>query len=270
MICDYCFINMKRCCLLLRPTGAKRNESVLVSLGTDGRIFLWVLNLLDLNDFTPSKAFSVSTQDLGRSLPAHSEKSNLRSEVGITAASFSFEHENLFVIGCCGGALLLCSLQPAQEVAPSLQSANEQDLNFATPVQMAYIAHRSTVCCVDFSATGRNLFLSASVDGEMRVYNALDSKPVALMHLEFGLASACFWSRERPVIYCLASGGTVRSIVLIHDGSHQSRLCYSCSPFLTTDEEEVSNLWLNCWKRSSEELALLSARGELSIWKRTN
>lgn len=236
---------------------------------------MWKLNLLDQKDLTPSKAFSVSTQDLGRSLSApHSEKRNLRSEVGITAASFSFEQEKLFVIGCCGGALLLCSVNRGnEEVPPSLPSSNEEDLNFTTPVEMAYIAHRSTICCVDFSSAGRNLFLSASVDGEIRVYNVLDSKPVALMHLEFGLTSACFWSRERPVMYCLASGGAIRSISLMRDGSHSSRLWYSSSgsPFLTPDEEEVSNLWLNCsHSGSDEELALLSARGELSIWRRTN
>lgn len=247
------------------------SESVLVSLGSDGRIFLWKSNLLDANDLTPFKAFSVSTRDLGRSFPSQSEKDSLRSEVGIADASFSFENENLFVIGCFGGAVMLCSLNKAKDLGPSLAPQDATDLNLATPVQMAYIPHRSTISSVDFSSADRNLFLSASEDGELRVYNALDSKPVALMHLELDRSSVCFWSRERCLIHCLTSGGTMRSISVRQDGSQHTRLCCSSSPFLMHDiEEEVSHLWLNRCQRSGEELALLSARGELSVWRRRN
>lgn len=255
-------------------TGEKKNESLLISLGLDGRILVWNVSSVDLNDMIPTKAFAVSTQDLGKSLslPTHSDKNGLRSEVGIAAASFSFENDMLFAIGCCGGSVLLCSLHHKQEADLILRSTNELHENkFDTPVQMAYIPHRSTICCMDFSPAGRNLFVSASVDGEVRVYNALDSKPVALMHLEFGPTSACFWSQERLVIYCLASGGAIRSMALTPDAPshHSTRLCFTSNPF-QDQEEEVSNLWLNHWQRGDEQLCLLSSRGELSIWRRAN
>lgn len=255
-------------------TAGKNKEPILISLGLDGKIFVWQVKSVDLNDIIPVKACAVSTQDLGRSLPTHSDKNSLRSEVGIAAASFSFENDKLFVIGCCGGAVLLCSLPHKEEADLILRPTNEQELNkLETPVQMAYIPHRSTICCIEFSssasASGRNLFVSASADGEVRVYNALDSKPVALMHLEFGPTSACFWSRERLVIYCLASGGAIRSMALTRDASHEGRLSFCSNPF--QDQEEVCNLWRNYWhKGDSEQLSLLSSRGELSIWRRTN
>jgi WD40 repeat protein len=268
-------------------TGEKKNEKnefVLISLGLDGKILLWNVSPVDLNDMIPTKAFAVSTQDLGKSLPTHSDKNSLRSEVGIAAASFSPENETLFAIGCCGGSVLLCSLHhslhphPKQEADLILRSTNEQHENkFDTPVQMAYIPHRSTICCMEFAPAGRNLFVSASADGEVRVYNALDSKPVALIHLEFGPTSACFWSKERLLIYCLASGGAIRSMTLTHDASHHtsgsgssSRLCFTSNPFQDQDEGEVCNLWLNSWNKGDEQLCLLSSRGELSIWSTTN
>lgn len=230
---------------------------------------MWNTNLLDVNDLTPYKAFAVSIQDLGKNLQADSGKNDPRSEVGITAAAFSLENEKLFVIGCCGGAVLLCSTDH-KELAPSLKSTNEGDMSFKTPVQMGYAAHRSTIYSIDFSPSTRNLFVSASSDGEIRVYNSLDSKPVALIHQEIGPASACFWSRIRPVLYSLVMAGTVRSISLIRDGTHENRLCYGSSPFLVPDEEEVSNLWLNYSHRSGDEIALLSDRCELSIWQLAN
>lgn len=224
-------------------------------MGSDGRIFQWQLNLTEKSEFlVPFRAFAVSTTDLGRS--SHTTKT--RSEVGIAAASFSYDQEKQFVIGCLGGSVLLCRLDP------DLQSSGTQDLSFGSPVQMAYAPHRSSVTSVQFCRKDRNLFFSASDDGEIRVFNSLDSKPVALLHVQCERSTAFFWSNQRMVIFFVASGGVIRSIALSRD---LSRLCLMTTPFLAPDEQEVCNLWTNEYERHGDELALLSSRSEVCVWR---
>lgn len=226
-------------------------------MGSDGRIFQWQLNLTEKSDFlVPLRAFAVSTTDLGRS--SHTGKTGTRSEVGIAASSFSWDQEQKFVIGCLGGAVLLCRLDP------DLEFSGTQDLSFRSPVLMAYAPHRSSVTSVQFCRKHRNLFFSASDDGEVRVFNSLDSKPVALLHVQCDRSATFFWSHQKLVIFFLGSRGAIRSIALSRD---QSRLSLITTPFLAPDQQEVCNLWPNEYESRGDELALLSDRGDVCVWR---
>lgn len=239
-------------------TGTTVSDSKLVSLGCDGRIFVWEFSLTEGSDFfSPCRAFAVSTTDLGRTF--HAGKTSTRSEVGIASASFcddEDQEEIVFVIGCFGGAVLRCHVN--QE--------SSHDLGFDSPVGLAYAPHRSSITSVQFSPRERNLFLSASEDGEIRVFKSLDSKPVALLHLSLEKSAPCVWSHEGLVIFFLSSGGLLRSIALSPD---HSRLYHCTTPFLAQEleEQEVSSFWLNDYESRADELAVLSSRGDLCVWR---
>ena len=213
-----------------------------------------------LSEFSPHKAYSVSTHDLSRSFAStRLDKQSISSEAGITKAAFASEQDGTdgcFVIGCFGGSVLLCSHS----------TAADQE----SPVQMAFTPHRTTIACLQFSGKQRHLLLSASIDGEIRVYNVLDSRPLAVMHHEeLGDRGTCVWSREASALYCLTSG-TIRSIILSSSSHDRVSLRYSQQePLPALDpEDEVSNLWLNDRESGCEQLTLLSARGDLCVWRR--
>ena len=236
------------------PTGARLDHQQLVSVGADGKIFVWLMDGSsleeegkdDTKDLILSQAFVILVESVGLRpnvarvaqqqqqqrrgsksyLPSSPSSSNSErrssitkeivpsssfktdessspSELGIVSSSFSREDPFNFLVGCVGGSLFLCSLdtQPGQQnTDPFLRSYNAQEktgknISFTSPVRVSYVSHRSNVNSVEFCWTSRNLFLSGSVDGEVRVYNLLDVKPLAILHVESGLRSAS-WSAE--------------------------------------------------------------------------
>lgn len=254
-------------------------QSRLVSMGLDGRIFIWTVNVADVHDFTPSKAYIISIEDLPKSLNTtqsvrREKESSRSSEVGITDASFTCENESLFAAGCVGGALFLCSLDQSMDSGSLSVSMNDKE--FLNPVRMAYVPHRSSINSVQFSSKHNNLFLSSSVDGEIRVYESLDARPVALMHFECDKRSKSFWSQERGLIYCLTASGSIRSIRLSHESREDaktggsSKLYFDSNPYLLPGEvEEVTNLWPNRNKAACDEFAVFtSGKGLLSVWRK--
>lgn len=270
MFCDVC------------PTGTRIDQQQLVSLGLDGKIFVWLMDGSsfeeggeDTKDLILSQAFVILIESVGlranvvreaqqqrkgsRSyLPSSPSISSERrasvtkgaisssssktesssaSELGIIASSFSREDPYNFLVGCVGGSLYLCSLdtQSGQNNAAtaSLRSYNAlqetgKSILFNSPIRVSYVPHRNNVNSVEFSPTSRNLFLSASIDGEVRVYNLLDIKPLSVLHVESGLRSVS-WpmkghetrhsssaAKDEPsefetFLYCLLQNGLLAS-----------------------------------------------------------
>lgn len=137
-------------------------------------------------------------------------ESSSASELGIISSSFSREDPYNFLVGCVGGSLFLCSLDTTSsghnstqnatfvQSSPSfhaLEETGRRNISFTSPVRISYVSHRNNVNSVEFCSTSRTLFLSGSIDGEVRVYNLLDIKPLAVLHVECGLRSVS-WSSQ--------------------------------------------------------------------------
>lgn len=166
------------------------------------------------SDTEKDRRASVTKGDVSSS--SSKTESSSPSELGIISSSFSREDPYNFLVGCVGGSLFLCSLDTTQSVQDSsLRSYNAleetaKSISYYSPIRVSYVSHRNNVNSVEFCSTSRNLFLSGSIDGEVRVYNLLDVKPLAILHVESGLRCVS-WSvdsHETRLPSSVTKGGT--------------------------------------------------------------
>lgn len=196
-------------------------------------------------------------------------ESSSPSELGIISSSFSREDPYSFLVGCVGGSLFLCSLDTTQSVQNNtdnslLRSYNAleetvKSISFYSPIRVSYVPHRNNVNCLEFCSTSRNLFLSGSIDGEVRVYNLLDIKPLAVLHVESGLRSVS-WSMDahetrhssslnkggtdgssefETFLYCLSQNGLLASFrfsLVVHTMSSSSFSSQQSPSSLSSEE----------------------------------
>ena len=186
----------------LHWTQLDENKSdYIVSSGLDGKILLWEIQ--NYKSLVHKKSFVILTDDLPRSLSIKGNKSN--SEVGIFSMSFNTEYPSIFVVGCYGGALFQCSLTNEKTLDTF---SNDENASFTSPIVRSFAPHRGHVKIVQFCQTLRNIFLSCSLDCELRVYSLLNSKPLMVIHTEKLIVNA-EWSSSKLNIIILTEDGYI-------------------------------------------------------------
>ena len=221
-----------------------------------------------------------------------SSSSSACSELGIISSCFSRDDPYNFLVGCVGGSLFLCSLDSPQsgnlnqnKDASHLhlynaleENVTKRNISFSSPIRISYVPHRNNVNSVEFCSTSRKLFVSGSIDGEVRVYDRLNIKPLAVLHVESGLRSVS-WSVQshetrhsaagtktggcangsssefETFLYCLLQNGLLASFhfslvsptsssssLSAHSHSSSSSTVVSSSSLILSHEEENNKL----------------------------
>ncbi|RWS28898.1 WD repeat-containing protein 34-like protein [Leptotrombidium deliense] len=181
----------------------------LISCSLDGKIIVWTVNE-SKKEMEPTTVYLILLSDLPRTMSVKSSAAKSNAEVGVTTLSVSAENEDVFVIGCQGGAVFQCSFSkqmPAKVDTEEFDYPLQSDL-FKSPINLAYVPHRLNVTSVHFSPHSRNKFLSAAFDNELRVYTLLDSKPLAVFHCEFNSLNAT-WIPMSPIIVSSHENGLI-------------------------------------------------------------
>ncbi|KAI1292206.1 Dynein axonemal intermediate chain 2 [Halotydeus destructor] len=181
----------------------------LVSMGLDGRIYLWKMNNENKSQLQAVKVFVITVQNMPRTLGIKSS-ANLDSLVGITSASFSSEDPAAFIVGCHGGAIFQCSLLSTTP-APvhSSRELSVVDHQLFSPLVNTFAPHRGHIISVEFSPLLRNVFLSSAADGELRIYSLLNTKPLVLIHCPTGLSRAAWSTVRQSAVYVLQADGLI-------------------------------------------------------------
>lgn len=344
--------------------GTRLDHQQLVSIGMDGKIFVWLMDGSsleeggeDTKDLILSQAFVILVESVGlrpnvaqvakqqsrrgsksylpsspssttenrrasvtkgavSSSSSKTSESSSPSELGVISSSFSREDPYNFLVGCVGGFLFLCSLDTAQSVQnntdTSLRSYNAleervKSISYYCPIRVSYVSHRNNVNSVEFCSTSRNLFLSGSIDGEVRVYNLLDIKPLAVLHVESGLRSVS-WSVDahetrlssssvtevgtdgssefETFLYCLSQNGLLASFrfsLVSHTMSSSSQQSSSSSEEnnklhpvaqfpLPRDDQITQGITYFSFNNSSRKdgkilISIATERGLVSVWE---
>lgn len=220
-----------------------------------------------------------------------SSSSSACSELGIISSCFSRDDPYNFLVGCVGGSLFLCSLDAPQSGNLSQnkdashlhlynaleENVTKRNISFFSPIRISYVPHRNNVNSVEFCSTSRKLFVSGSIDGEVRVYDRLNIKPLSVLHVESGLRSVS-WSVQshetrhsaagtkagsangsssefETFLYCLLQNGLLASFhfslvspssssssLSAHSHSSSSSTVVSSSSLILSHEEENNKL----------------------------
>jgi len=133
---------------------------------------------------------------------------------------------------------------------------------FASPLSFAYTAHAGPVYAARFSPFHRNVFLSASTDGAIRLYNQLQPAPFHTIDAGGGtpiLAAA--WSPARPLVFAAGSADGSLHIFDLKKSKGRPQVTLS----VTTDRTAVTSVGFN--PKSADLLATADAQGFVKIWR---
>lgn len=184
--------------------------TILASMGGDGKIMLWSRRLDPLMGFS----FSYSTRHVPMGMTcicfARALSGNFAAIATRQRQSMA-ESDEFFVVGSEGGEVHRACLSAktiSTKPAQGLSSASTVSVK-AIRTDFEYDGSVGYVSAVDCSPFNRNIFLTASSDGLVRVYNTFQSHDIlSLQPSEGGSVQDAVWSPFRPcVIACTCSNG---------------------------------------------------------------
>jgi len=140
-------------------------------------------------------------------------------------------------------------------------AAPEMNVLYHSPVTFTYEAHSGPVYEAQFSPFHRNLFLTASTDSSIRLYNVLQPRPV---HVTEPCSASIFgaaWSPARPLVFAAAAAD---GNLYIYD-MKRSKGRPDVTLKVTDDRSAVHAVSFN--PRNPELLATADAQGFVKVWQ---
>ncbi|RWS13203.1 WD repeat-containing protein 34-like protein [Dinothrombium tinctorium] len=202
-------------------TGKKSGRGNIISAALDGKIIVWKV-IEAKKEIAAVSIFVILISDLPRALGIKSSV-NREAEVGIVSLSLNSEDEDIFVVGCQGGALFQCSLS---KTSPARINSKESE-TLQSCIVLSYFPHRANVTNVHFKQDSRNLFLSCAFDNELRIYSLLESKPIAVFHCEPNLISTK-WMPIGTIIASTSENGLI-SVYNFNENKKQIKALHTFS-----------------------------------------
>ena len=132
---------------------------------------------------------------------------------------------------------------------------------FASPIQFSYAAHSGPVYHAAFSPFHRNVFLSVSTDGSVRLYNQLQPAPFLVTEPSNATILAASWSPARPLVFAAASSDGALYIYDLKRSKGRPEVTLK----VTDDKSAVTGVAFN--PRSPELVATADAQGFVKIWR---
>ena len=155
------------------------------------------------------------------------------------------------------------SIGREKEVLPSHVYASKPEPRelFASPLSFKYVPHAGPVYTARFSPFHRNVFLSASTDGSIRLYNQLTPAPFHTIEPSTAAILAAAWSPARPMVFAAASADGSLYIFDLKKSKAKPQVTLT----VTTDKSAVTYVEFN--PKSPELLATADAQGSVKIWR---
>jgi WD40 repeat protein len=128
------------------------------------------------------------------------------SILGGTCLSFTRDQKAICLIGTESGNVLKCDTSLAQVMSTKMKPGDPLTGNIVSFT--FFPAHTGPVQSIAASPFDRNVFLSCGSDGQLRMYNVLESKPQTILEPSAKSLYACDWSKSNENVFacCSADG----------------------------------------------------------------
>ncbi|KAI8999527.1 WD40-repeat-containing domain protein [Gaertneriomyces semiglobifer] len=188
--------------------GEKHGEYQIMSVGNDGKILWWDLN-------NKLEAPIRGSQLHASGIPRHLRLGGTKQDFVLGATGFTLSKENptQYTIVTEGGYVAKCTTTLAIDGA-SVRLDEKGRPQYPNPIQNAYQPHVGPVNSVAYSPFHRNLLLTAGSDGEIRLYNILQTKHLSTWEPSGKTIYCVDWSPVRATVFACASGD---GMVYIYD-----------------------------------------------------
>uniref|UniRef100_A0A914XCH9 Uncharacterized protein n=1 Tax=Plectus sambesii TaxID=2011161 RepID=A0A914XCH9_9BILA len=239
-------------CLEWLPKSDGNREFSLVSAAQDGRILVWNLPSRGA-ELQLAAAFAINVGSLPRLL--RGKVTNLDKEAGLTGLALSSKESDLFLAAGETGALLHCNMNAKDPVGQL------GDCTLHNPVVLGLRPHNGTVYCVRASPSHRNLFLTVSGDGCVRICNILKMDALINVDLGSGYLYSASWSPVRPTVFAVATGDGHVALFDLMVSQAAPIANISCD----TDKKPVHSVAFNA--RRPDTLVCGDGKGVLTVWQ---
>jgi len=244
----------------LTRTGKQGRETYqLATVGGDGKVLVWnTATKRGETTLVLAARYVINSSDV----PSRTMKTNFHIELGITCMSFSSEDEDTFVVGADTGAVLKCSLLSG---SPGLKGKPNVELE-SSCVTLALESHKGPVYSVSCSPFHRNLVLTCSTDGSVRVYSMLEVKPLMILDPGLGYLFDVSWSSKggRPMVFSVTTADGHVLVYDLHANQH--------SPVQVLDAN-TKGIPVYCAANSAKRpryLASGDGSGTVKVWNLSN
>lgn len=149
-----------------------------------------------------------------------------------------------------------CNLQSKDLVAQK----DTSDIQIYNPVVVALKPHSGPVYSVKAHPSHRNLFLTSSADGSVKVYSILKIDPILTADLQSGYVFSCGWSPRRPLVF---AAGMANGMVALFDLTESETA--PILKFEATNSGAVYSVGFNPVR--GDVLATSDKDGVVKIWK---
>ncbi|XP_050559586.1 cytoplasmic dynein 2 intermediate chain 2-like [Spodoptera frugiperda] len=172
-------------------TGKRRGASdqILISAGCDGTINVWRVNAGQkvfenvicycLNGSRNMDSVNISCFDFIKTYPLRPSEEKIADDI--------------FVVGSTSGTLYLCKIKTYQPIV---------DSKCVDPVYEVFQGHIGFVLDVAFSYQKPGVFVSASIDSEVRIYDVSQSSPLKVINIDKAI-SCMSWLPNNPCVIVL-------------------------------------------------------------------
>ena len=132
---------------------------------------------------------------------------------------------------------------------------------FASPLTFSYASHAGPVYAARFSPFHRNVFLTASTDGSIRLHNQLQPQPFHVTEPSAAPLLAAAWSPSRPLVFAAAATNGDLYVYDLKRAKGKPEVTLK----VTSNKTAVTACAFN--PKSPELLATADAQGHVKIWR---
>lgn len=233
---------------------------VILSVSGDGKILLWNLNNL-LN--SPVGGYEISGKKGGAvGCTAIGVLHNIQGGISVKKEPPSLE--STVLVATEAGNVYKTSIKPASIMEGASAKSTQVRVTLNDPVNFKYEVHHGPVQQLHCSPFHRNLFLTASSDGSVKMYNANETGRIHSVTPSSSVDSYIYdaaWSPVRPFVFACVSKD---SYLYIYD-LEESRIKPVCTIQAGSEGAAVLSLAFNA--ASKEYLATGDAQGHVRVWR---
>ena len=154
-------------------------------------------------------------------------------------------------------------LARAKEVLPAhvFAAQPEPATLFTSPLSFAYHAHSGPVYEALYSPHHRNIFLTCSTDGSVRLHNQLQAAPFHVTDPAACAIMSAAWSPSRPLVFAAAGADGVLYVYDLLKSKGKPEVTLT----VTTDKSACTAVVFN--SKNPSLLATADAQGHVKVWK---
>ncbi|KAL1516873.1 hypothetical protein ABEB36_000711 [Hypothenemus hampei] len=238
----------------IQDVDSTKNFMHLASASTDGFIKIWSFNLAD-NLLQIKTVYKIKSPVLARINKSVEVSKTVfdRGDLGILGFDFSKHIPDIFLVAMEGGLVVRCSTLGVIKIKGLVNSVSTYD-----PVFKYYEPHKGEIVSIQCSPHRKDMFLTSSTDGEIRIYLLDQDDPAQVIFSKSPLNDVSFVLNEEKLLAGCGTNGILEIFHLIKG----DKIALKFDAKIT--KKNLTSLAINSTRENL--MVLGTSNGEVQLW----